>query len=81
MGSFGGIGGVVRLIAESVVVFAGALLLAVAEVARSFSPQYGAGNLAAPGGIALCAIGLVLLVVDLELVPFRRPPAGRGPGP
>jgi uncharacterized membrane protein HdeD (DUF308 family) len=54
-----------RIMAGAVIVAAGALLLGVAEVARSFSNRSGAGQWAATGGIVVGGIGLALLVMEL----------------
>jgi hypothetical protein len=57
--------GVMRLVAVTVVLTVGALLIAVAEVARSFSSASRAGEWAATGGLVLCGLGLMGMFVEL----------------
>jgi hypothetical protein len=55
-----------RLVAVMVVVATGALLVAVAEVAHSFSSaSRSAGEWAATGGLVLCGLGLMGMFVEL----------------
>ena len=54
-----------RLIAVAIVVAAGAFLVAVAEVAHSFTSRSADGEWAGTGGLVLCALGLMAMFVEL----------------
>jgi hypothetical protein len=54
-----------RLVVLTVVVVAGALLVAVGEVARSFSSKSKAGDWAAMCGSIFCVLGLMGVFVEL----------------
>jgi hypothetical protein len=59
------------------VVVAGALLVAVAEVAHSFAAHYRGGERALTGGVILCAAGLIGLFVELYPPQWLRAAAAR----
>ena len=60
-----------RIMATAIVVICGTLLLALAEVADSLAHLGGAGHLTRDVGLALTAVGLVLLVTELDPLPVR----------